>query len=71
MTDESSPRSNVIELTRCGQFTETPWTREWERTMRHRYWVEHHGLFYPRGTPPTLMNNRREITPPARRLGGG
>lgn len=65
--------ARVIELNPYGrgQFTETAWTREWERTMRHRYWVEHGGLFYPRGTPRDLMTNRRDITPPARRLGGG
>lgn len=70
--DHCRRTSNVIEITHHGRmFTETEWTRRWERTMRHENWVEHQGLFYPRGTPPTLMTNRRETTPPVRRLGGG
>ena len=59
----------VIEVVHNGKaFAETEWTREWERSMRNRYWIEWRGLFYPRGTPPEMMNNRREITPPVRRL---
>lgn len=71
MTDERPP-APVIEITLQGRsFIETPWTRHWEHTLRRRNWVEHQGLFYPRGTPPLLMTNRRDITPPVRRLGTG
>lgn len=73
MTKAQQQPARVIELNAYGRgaFPETPFTREWERTMRQENWVEHRGLFYPRGTPPELMNGRRTLTPPVRRLGSG